>query len=89
MNKAAQHFRQLLAAWNNDQGPQADEAAAGLAQEVYSAGHPLCVGLFKTELLPRLLGVNYYLLSGHKIWLTQRYRQRGDGIYIFIDKVTV
>ena len=82
---APQIFRALLSAWHDD---AASERVDMLVCELVSAaasGPPRCVSLVKKETLPRLFGL-VFVLDSYGIILRQRYREQGDGVYVFVER---
>lgn len=85
MNYPARVFRDLLSTWHFDAVSERIESlAAELASQVVSAQSSVCLGLMEKEALPKLFGLTY-LLDGYGLILRQRYREKGDGIYVFAD----
>lgn len=85
MNYPAQVFRDLFSTWHHDVMSERIEClAAELSSEVVNAKTSLCLGLIAKESLPKLFGLTY-LLDSYGLILRQRYRQQGDGIFVFVE----
>jgi hypothetical protein len=86
VNHAAATFRTLLSAWHQDAADErVDALAAELAAAVAPSPAPLCLGLIHKEVVPRLFGL-VFLLDGYGLLLRQRYRQQGDGVFVFLER---
>jgi hypothetical protein len=85
MNYPAQLFRNLLSTWHHDASNHHVEGlAAELAATVARAKAALCLGLMHKEAIPSLFGLTF-LLDGYGLVLRQRYRQQGDGVFVFVE----
>lgn len=85
-NPAARVFRNLLGSWHRDAADErVDVLAAELAACVAAARGPLCLGLLRKDVVPRLFGLTF-LLDGYGLLLRQRYRQQGDGVFVFLER---
>ncbi len=85
MNYPARVFRDLLSTWHfNALSDRIESLAAELVSEVVLAKTSVCLGLMEKEALPKLFGLTY-LLDGYGLILRQRYREKGDGIFVFAD----
>jgi hypothetical protein len=86
MNNAATIFRDLLTTWQHDASSERVETlAAELSSQVASSHTSLCVGLMNTQSIPSLFGLIYFL-DGYGLLLRQRYRQKRDGVFIYVDR---
>lgn len=86
MNQPARIFRDLMSHWHRDAvSERVDVLAAELAAHVATASGALCLGLLHKEAVPRLFGL-VFLLDGYGLLLRQRYRERGDGVYVFLER---
>lgn len=63
--------------------PEVDILLCELTARVAAAGHPLCLALHKKEDVPKLYAL-VYLFDGYGMQLTQRFRQHGDGVFVFL-----
>jgi hypothetical protein len=85
MNEVAGNFRNLFSSWHEDAaGERVAALAAELAANVAAASAPVCVGLYRKDIVPRLFGL-VFLLDGYGLTLRQRYRQQGDGVFVFLE----
>jgi predicted metal-binding protein len=86
MNNAATIFRDLLNTWQHDASSEHIESlAAELSSCVASTDTSLCVALMNTQSIPSLFGLIYFL-DGYGLLLRQRYRQKRDGVFIYVDR---
>ena len=89
VNQPARVFRDLTSAFQQDAaGERVDVLAAELASCVADARGSLCVGLIHKEVVPKLFGL-VFLLDGYGLLLRQRYREQGDGVFVFLDRKNV
>ncbi|MCA9836356.1 MAG: hypothetical protein KC422_05555 [Trueperaceae bacterium] len=85
MNYPARVFRDLLSTWHFDvTSDRIESLAAELTSQVAASQSSLCLGLLEKEALPKLFGLTF-LLDGYGLILRQRYREQGDGIFVFAD----
>jgi hypothetical protein len=83
MNHPAHVFRDLLGSWHRDSADErVDVLAAELAACVAATPGALCLGLLRKDAVPKLFG----LLDGYGLLLRQRYRQQGDGVFVFAER---
>ena len=88
VNYPARVFRDLTGAFQQDAaGDRVDVLAAELASCVADARGSLCVGLVHKEVVPKLFGL-VFLLDGYGLLLRQRYREQGDGVFVFLERKT-
>lgn len=86
MNHPAHVFRDLLGSWHRDSADErVDVLAAELAACVAAAPGALCLGLLRKDAVPKLFGL-IFLLDGYGLLLRQRYRQQGDGVFVFAER---
>lgn len=77
-------FWKLMYAWSRDCADMsADIYAADLAALVGREGRT-CVALLKKDAVPSLFGLTFFL-DGYGLALRQRYRQQGDGVFIWLE----
>ena len=85
-NHSARVFRDLASAFQRDAAAERiDVLAAELASCVADAPGSLCLGLVHKETVPKLYGL-VFLLDGYGLVLRQRYREQGDGVFVFLDR---
>ena len=85
-NHPARVFRDLTSSFQQDAGGErVDALAAELASCVAAARGSLCLGLVYKETVPKLYGL-VFLLDGYGLLLRQRYREQGDGVFVFLDR---
>ena len=85
-NHPARVFRDLTSSFQQDAaGERVDILAAELASCVAEARGSLCLGLIHKETVPKLYGL-VFLLDGYGLVLRQRYREQGDGVFVFLDR---
>ena len=77
-------FRALGAAWDSDSADmRCDQLAADLAAQVAADG-PARVALLRKDAVPQLFGLVFFL-DAYGLNLRQRYRQQGDGVFVFLE----
>lgn len=77
-------FRALRAAWDSDSADmRCDAYAADLAAQVAADG-PARVALLKSSVMPQLFGLVFFL-DAYGLRLVPRYRQQGDGVFIWLE----
>ena len=77
-------FRALRTAWDSDSADmRCDQLAADLAAQVAADG-PARVALLKKDAVPSLFGLVFFL-DAYGLNLRQRYRQQGDGVFIWLE----
>lgn len=85
-NQPARVFRHLTSSFQQDAAAErVDVLAAELASCVADAQGSLCLGLVHKETVPKLYGL-VFLLDGYGLVLRQRYREQGDGVFVFLDR---
>lgn len=85
MNHPALIFTTLSSAFQRDAASEiVDILAAELTAQVARASGPVCVGLIKREAVPRFFGL-VFLLDQYGLILRKRYRQQGDGVFVFLE----
>ena len=86
MNYPARVFRDLTSGFQADAaGERVDVLAAELAACMAEARGSLCLGLVHKETVPKMFGL-VFLLDGYGLLLRQRYREQGDGVFVFLDR---
>ena len=79
-------FRALSSAFQHDAAsPTVDVLAAELAAQIGRERHPLLVGLIHRDAVRKFYGL-VYLLDGYGLTLRQRYRERGDGVFVYAER---
>ena len=85
-NHPARVFRDLVSSWHQDAASdRVDVLAAELVSCVADAKDSLCLGLIEKAAVSRLYGL-VFLLDGYGVLLRQRYREQGDGVFVFLDR---
>ena len=85
MNYPAHVFRDLMSTWQVDAaGDRVDVLAAELSA-CLSERSTACLGLVEKETVSKLHGL-VFLLDGYDLVLRQRYREQGDGVFVFVDR---
>ena len=86
MNYPARLFRDLLSTWHIDcASHRVDSLAAELAAQAARAEAAVCLGLMQKDAIANVFGLTY-LLDGYGLILRQRYRQQGDGVFVFLER---
>ncbi len=86
MNHPARVFRDLVSTWHHDAtSDRIDILAAELASSAALSGGALCLGLLHKDAVPKLFGPIFFL-DGYGLLLRQRYRQQGDGVFVFLER---
>lgn len=89
MNHPARVFRDLTSAWHQDAASErVDCLAAELAAAAANTKASLLLGLIEAEAVAKFYGL-VFLLDSYGLILRKRYRQAGDGVYVYLDKRTL
>lgn len=85
MNHPARIFRDLLSIWHYDcAAERVDSLAAELAAWAARVD-TICLGLLEKDAIAKVYGLTY-LLDGYGFILRQRYRQKGDAVFVYLDR---
>jgi len=86
MNYPARIFRDLTSTWHQDAANErVDRLAAELAAQMADKKGSLCLGLVQKEAIATFHGL-VFLLDSFGLMLRQRYREQGDGVFVFLDR---
>lgn len=86
MNYPARIFRDLTSTWHMDAASErVDRLAAELAACIADKKGSMCLGLVQKEALSSFHGL-VFLLDSFGLMLRQRYREHGDGVFVFLDR---
>lgn len=88
LNKPSTLFKQMLSNWHFDViSEQTDDSIFNFVAEMANHKDSVCVGLMEKAAIPRLYGLTF-ILDGYGLILRQRYREQGDGVFVFVDHKT-
>ncbi len=86
MDHPVSTFRALSSAFQYDAASSTvDTLAAELAAQVARDEHPLLLGLVRRDAVRKFYGL-VYLLDGYGLTLRQKYRELGDGVFVYAER---